>query len=71
MHAHIRARLNEWFGGEAAEACRIIYGGSVKPGNVKELRAQPNVDGALVGGASLDVQGFAGIVIGGRPVAAR
>jgi triosephosphate isomerase (TIM) len=71
VHAHIRARLTEWFGGEAAEACRIIYGGSVKPGNVRELRAQPNVDGALVGGASLDVQGFAGIVIGGRPAAAR
>jgi triosephosphate isomerase (TIM) len=69
-HAHIRSRLNEWFGAEAAEACRIVYGGSVKPGNIKELRAQPNVDGGLVGGASLDVKGFAEIVLQGRPVKA-
>ncbi len=65
-HAHIRKRLRQWFGGEAAGRCRILYGGSVKPGNIAELRAQPDVDGALVGGASLDPRGFAEIVAGGR-----
>ena len=56
-HAHIRARLREWFGAEAGDACRIIYGGSVKPDNTRELVSQADVDGALVGGASLDVRG--------------
>jgi triosephosphate isomerase len=57
-HAHIRQRLRQWFGAEAADLCRIIYGGSVKPGNIRDLVAQPDVDGALVGGASLDVKAF-------------
>jgi triosephosphate isomerase len=61
-HAHIRGRLREWFGAPAAEACRILYGGSVKPDNIGELVALPDVDGALVGGASLDVQSFFEIV---------
>ena len=61
-HAHIRQRLRQWFGGEAAEACHILYGGSVKPDNIRELIAQPDVDGALVGGASLDVRSFFDIV---------
>jgi triosephosphate isomerase len=61
-HAHIRRRLRQWFGGEAAERCRILYGGSVKPGNITEIAAQPDVDGALVGGASLDVKGLGEIV---------
>jgi triosephosphate isomerase len=61
-HGHIRMRLAERFGPEPAELCRIIYGGSVKPDNIAELRAQADVDGALVGGASLDVSGFATIV---------
>jgi len=61
-HAHIRTRLRQWFGGDAADTCRIIYGGSVKPGNIRELIAEPDVDGALVGGASLEVRGFADIV---------
>jgi triosephosphate isomerase (TIM) len=61
-HAHIRKRLRQWFGGDAADACRILYGGSVKPDNIKELIAEEDVDGALVGGASLDVRGFADIV---------
>jgi triosephosphate isomerase len=47
---------------EAAEAIRILYGGSVKPGNASELLGQPDVDGALVGGASLDPDDFAAIV---------
>ena len=57
-HAHIRSRIRQWFGGDAADAVRILYGGSVKPDNVAELRAQPDVDGALVGGASLDPASF-------------
>jgi triosephosphate isomerase len=57
-HAHIRQRLRQWFGAEAADLCRVIYGGSVKPGNIRDLVAQPDVDGALVGGASLDVKAF-------------
>jgi triosephosphate isomerase (TIM) len=61
-HAHIRTRLRQWFGAEAAERCRILYGGSVKPENVAALVAQPDIDGALVGGASLDVRAFADIV---------
>jgi triosephosphate isomerase len=63
-HRHIRARLREGFGAEAADACRIQYGGSVKPDNIRALIALPDVDGALVGGASLDVSSFVGIVTG-------
>ncbi len=61
-HAHIRSRLKQWFGADAAARCPILYGGSVKPDNIAALRAQPDVDGALVGGASLDVRAFAEIV---------
>jgi len=61
-HGHIRQRLQAIFGQEAAEAVRILYGGSVKPDNVSALASQPNVDGALVGGACLDVQSFVDIV---------
>ncbi|HVG72929.1 MAG TPA: triose-phosphate isomerase [Vicinamibacterales bacterium] len=57
-HTHIRQRLRQWFGAEAADLCRVIYGGSVKPENIRDLVAQPDVDGALVGGASLDVKAF-------------
>jgi triosephosphate isomerase (TIM) len=68
-HAHIRARLRQWFGGVAAEQCHIIYGGSVKPDNVRDLAALPDVDGALVGGASLEVRGFFDIVSRSRTAA--
>jgi triosephosphate isomerase (TIM) len=61
-HAHIRMRLRQWFGGDAADRCRVIYGGSVKPDNIRELIGEPDVDGALVGGASLDVKSFVEIV---------
>jgi len=61
-HAHIRTRLRQWFGADVADKCRVIYGGSVKPDNIRELIAEPDVDGALVGGASLDVKSFAEIV---------
>jgi len=63
-HAHIRARIRQWFGGAAADQCHILYGGSVKPDNIHTLIVHPDVDGALVGGASLDVAGFAKIVTG-------
>lgn len=66
-HAHIRKRLRQWFGADAAERCHVIYGGSVKPDNIRELMADPDVDGALVGGASLDVKSFAAIVTGSVP----
>ncbi|MGE3177571.1 MAG: triose-phosphate isomerase [Vicinamibacterales bacterium] len=69
-HAHIRGRLRQWFGAEAAEGCHILYGGSVKGDNVAELVGQPDVDGALVGGASLDVKGFGDIVTRSRKAGA-
>jgi triosephosphate isomerase (TIM) len=68
-HAHIRTRLRQWFGAPAADRCLVIYGGSVKPDNIRELVAQPDVDGALVGGASLDVQAFYDIIVKSRPQA--
>jgi triosephosphate isomerase len=68
-HAHIRMRLRQWFGGDTADKCRVIYGGSVKPDNIRELIAEPEVDGALVGGASLEVKGFAEIVARSVPSA--
>ncbi|WIM98227.1 triose-phosphate isomerase [Actinoplanes oblitus] len=58
----IRARLVEKYGAEVAEAVRIQYGGSVKANNIAQIMAQPDVDGALVGGAALDAEGFAAIV---------
>lgn len=61
-HAHIRTRLGDLFGQDARDQCRIIYGGSVKPSNVAELACQPDVDGALVGGAGLEPESFAEIV---------
>ncbi|WJY27734.1 triose-phosphate isomerase [Sporosarcina trichiuri] len=57
--AHIRTVLAEIFSEETAEAIRIQYGGSVKPANIKELLAMSDIDGALVGGASLDPDSFA------------
>ena len=62
VHATIRTLLGELFGQDAASKIRIQYGGSVKPGNAAELMAQPNIDGALVGGASLKAEDFAGIL---------
>ncbi|GAB4258545.1 MULTISPECIES: triose-phosphate isomerase family protein [Deferrisoma] len=61
MHAHIRSVLEGIGGPEAAETVRILYGGSVKPDNAAELLGQPDVDGALVGGASLQAEAFASI----------
>lgn len=62
VHAVIRAFLGERFSASAAEAIRIQYGGSVKPDNAAVLLSQPDIDGALVGGASLQAEPFAAIV---------
>jgi triosephosphate isomerase (TIM) len=65
-HHHIRGRLRQWFGADAAEKCHVIYGGSVKPDNIAELMREPDVDGGLVGGASLEVPSFFDIVTNSR-----
>ncbi|MCH2372279.1 MAG: triose-phosphate isomerase [Pirellulales bacterium] len=62
VHSHLRDILTQQFGDEVAQQTRIQYGGSVKPGNAEELLAQPNIDGALVGGASLEPESFTGII---------
>ncbi len=62
VHAFIRDLLGKMFTPDVAAQIRIQYGGSVKPSNAAELLAQPNIDGALVGGASLKVEDFAGII---------
>jgi triosephosphate isomerase len=61
-HRVIRDQVRGKFGKDAADAVRILYGGSVKPDNVKTLMAQPEIDGSLVGGASLEAGSFASIV---------
>jgi triosephosphate isomerase (TIM) len=61
-HHHIRQRLKQWFGLDASGRCRVLYGGSVKPDNIAKLIAEPDVDGALVGGASLDARSFFAII---------
>lgn len=62
VHRFIRSLIADGFGAAAAEGVRIQYGGSVKPDNISELMAQPDIDGALVGGASLSAEDFAKIV---------
>jgi triosephosphate isomerase len=66
VHAFIRARLSERFGAQVAGTVRIQYGGSVKPENAAELIAQPDIDGALVGGASLKAEQFVAIARAAR-----
>jgi triosephosphate isomerase len=61
-HAFLRVRMASLFDGNAAEALRIVYGGSLKPGNAHELLALADVDGGLIGGASLDVRSFSAII---------
>ena len=61
-HRFIRGKVSGKFGDALASAVRILYGGSVKPDNVKNLMAEEEIDGALVGGASLDPKSFAAIV---------
>jgi len=66
MHAHIRKTIALLFGAEIAQGVRILYGGSVKPDNAKELLGRSEIDGALVGGASLDAGSFASIAHAAR-----
>jgi len=62
VHGFIRKLLSKLYDADFAESIRIQYGGSVKPENISELMKQPDIDGALVGGASLKVESFSGIV---------
>ena len=62
MHAFIRATVSESHSPSVAEAVRILYGGSVKPDNIQGLMANEDIDGALVGGASLEAESFSKIV---------
>ena len=62
MHAFIRATLAAKYGKTVAVDCSILYGGSCKPSNAKELFANPDVDGGLIGGAALEVESFMGII---------
>ena len=62
MHSFIRSRIQEMFGETVAGGVRILYGGSVKPDNIARLMSEPDIDGALVGGASLEAESFARIV---------
>jgi triosephosphate isomerase len=61
-HAFLRSCVHDQFSAELAASVRILYGGSVKPDNIQGLKAQPDLDGALVGGASLEAKSFAAIV---------
>ena len=63
VHRFIRSVSAELHGDNVAKQVRIQYGGSVKPGNARELMSQPDIDGALVGGASLDAKNFSEIVL--------
>jgi triosephosphate isomerase len=58
----VRGALRDLYGKEVAENTRILYGGSTKPGNIKEIMEQPNIDGALIGGAAIDAQSYADMV---------
>lgn len=69
-HAKVRVILAESFGGEVADKVRIQYGGSVKPDNAAELLGQPDIDGALVGGASMEVASFLQIIENGSAAVA-
>jgi triosephosphate isomerase len=62
IHAHIRSLLVGKYGKEVADEISILYGGSCKPGNAKELFMQPDIDGGLIGGASLKAKDFMGII---------
>jgi len=62
VHQYLRGQLEKAYGSDFAQSIRILYGGSVKPANIAELMSMPDVDGALVGGASLDAKTFSQIV---------
>ncbi|MBI4358885.1 MAG: triose-phosphate isomerase [Candidatus Omnitrophica bacterium] len=67
MHSYIRRLLNEHYGDSIGERVYILYGGSVKPDNIAQLMGKPNVDGALVGGASIKAESFIQIVTNALP----
>ncbi|WKS94358.1 triose-phosphate isomerase [Riemerella columbina] len=62
VHAYIRNLIAEKYGREVAEEISILYGGSVKPNNAKEIFSQPDVDGGLIGGAALNIEDFSKII---------
>ena len=62
MHEFIRETVRKAFGSDVAESVSILYGGSVKPDNAKEIFSKPDVDGGLIGGAALKAEDFAAIV---------
>lgn len=64
VHAHLRGLLTRRYNDRSSANVRVLYGGSVKPSNARELLSQPNIDGALVGGASLNPDDFLGIAAG-------
>ena len=66
MAAFIRSCLSEIYGSDISEKVIIQYGGSVKPGNIAEYMAQPDIDGALVGGASLEADSFVQLLEAGK-----
>lgn len=66
VHALIRTRLNAMLGAEVAQSTRILYGGSVKPGNASEIFAKVDIDGGLIGGAALSSDDFSGIIRAAR-----
>jgi len=66
VHASIRSLLSEKYGPSVSSKVRILYGGSMKPANARELLAQPDIDGGLIGGASLDAKSFSELVASAR-----
>jgi triosephosphate isomerase len=66
VHADLRGLLAKRYNEQVADGVRILYGGSVKPDNAGELLSQPNIDGALIGGASLKAEDFLGIAAAAR-----
>lgn len=62
IHAHIRSLIADKYGDDVAQEISILYGGSVKPGNAKEIFSQPDIDGGLIGGAALNIEDFSKII---------
>ena len=62
FHKYVRGKLSELYSSDIANGMRILYGGSMKPENVGGLIVQPDIDGGLIGGASLKVESFAAII---------
>jgi len=67
VHAYIRSLIADKYGKEVADEVSILYGGSVKPDNAKEIFSQPDVDGGLIGGAALKIEDFSKIIEGFNP----